>query len=53
MAPGRQFDQFTITELNSMIIQLEEVEHPTLSQKRLLNEMKAVLDRRKAVTERK
>ena len=50
---ARQFDRFTIAELNSMIIQLEAVERPTLDQKKVLNEMKAVLDRRKAMTERK
>jgi hypothetical protein len=50
---ARQFDRFTIAELNSMIIQLETVLHPTLSQRRVLNEMKAVLGRRKALSERK
>jgi hypothetical protein len=50
---ARQFDRFKIAEIESMIIQLEAVEHPTLDQKKVLNEMKAVLVRRKAMTERK
>jgi hypothetical protein len=47
---ARQFAQFTITELNSMILQLEAVEHPTPSQRGVLNDMKAVLLRRKALS---